>query len=170
MIKWEGGLLPAQILGYIDLTFMATGMSVVLRNRKTVEKGVYAVIESANYVSNEDLGKDPITTDIFMEIILETEQLSPGGDVLLRRFYLVDVEAFEKHIVVIPNIGAIPKCRFLLMTPKAEWSDQFIWFIMLPRADDEAQMVATDDKEEQVEQEEEEDGDTAGEEEDTDGN
>jgi hypothetical protein len=182
MIKWEDGSLPAQIWGYIDLTFMATGTSVVLfmatgtsvvlRNGKTVEKGVYAVIESANYVSNEDLGKDPITTDIFTEIMLETEQLSPGGDVLVRRFYLVDVEAFEKPIVVIPNIGAIPKCRFLLMTPNAEWLDQLIRFIMLPHANDEAQMAAMDDEQEQAEQEEEEeeDGDTTGEEEDTDGN
>jgi hypothetical protein len=169
MIKWENGSLPAQIWGYIDLTFMATGTSVVLRNGKTVEKGVYAIIESANYVSNEDLGEDPITTDIFTEIVLETEQLSPGGEVLARRFYLVDVETFEKPIVVIPNIGAIPKCKFLLMTPKAEWSDRFIQFIMLPHADDEAQMAATDDEQEQVEQEEEEDGDTGEEDEDTDG-
>jgi hypothetical protein len=95
--------------------------------------------------------------------------LSPGGEVLARRFYLVDVETFEKPIVVIPNIGAIPKCKFLLMTPKAEWSDRFIQFIMLPHADDEAQMAATDDEQEQVEQEEEEDGDTGEEDEDTDG-
>jgi hypothetical protein len=174
MIKWEDGSLPAQIWGYIDLKFMATGTSVVLRNGKTVENGVYAVIESANYVSNEDLGEDPITTDIFTEIVLETEQLSPGGEVLVRRFYLVDVETFEKPIVVIPNIGAIPKCKLLLMTPKAEWADCFIQFIMLPRADDEAQMAATDDKQEQVEQveqeeEEEEDGTTGEEDEDTDG-
>jgi hypothetical protein len=77
----------------------------------------------------------------------------------------VDVETFEKPILVIPNIGAVPKCKYLLMTPKVEWADQFIQFVDLPHAEDEAQMAATDD--EQGQEEEEEDGDT-GEEEDTD--
>jgi hypothetical protein len=96
---------------------------------------------------------------------------APQNAVLARRFYLVDVETFEKPIVVIPNIGAIPKCKFLLMTPKAEWADRFIQFIMLPHADDETQMAATDDEQEQVEQEEEEeeDGATGEEDKDTDG-
>jgi hypothetical protein len=95
---------------------------------------------------------------MFTNIVLETEQLSAGGDVLLRKIYLVDVETSEKPILVILNIGAIPKCKYLLMTPKVEWADQFIQFVDLPHAQDKAQMEATDD--EQGQEEEEEDGDT----------
>jgi hypothetical protein len=65
MIQWDSGSLPTQIWGYIDLTFTPTGMSVELSNGKTVEKGVFAIVESVEYVTKQDLGENPITTDIF---------------------------------------------------------------------------------------------------------
>jgi hypothetical protein len=114
---------------------------------------------SAEYVTEQDLGENPITTDVFTEIVLETEQLSAGGDVLLRKFYLVDVETFKKPILVIPNIGrSHSQVQVPVDDPKVEWADQFIQFVDLPHAQDEAQMAATDD--EQGQEEEEEDGDT----------
>jgi hypothetical protein len=168
MINWDPVPLPAQIWGYVDLRSLATGMRVPLRNGMLVEKGGYAIIESCEYVPivpKEDRApgeEDPITSDLFTEIVLDTELLNEDGEVALRKFYLVDVETFLQPIVVIPNIGAMPKCKYLLMTPKSEWAEKFVQWIDLPHELDEEQMAPTDDEDEEdgdEEDEDEEDGD-----------
>jgi hypothetical protein len=54
---------------------------------------------------------------------------------------LVDVETFQEPIVVIPDIGASPKCLYLMMAPRSRWADDFTTWIRLPHDLDEAEMA-----------------------------
>jgi hypothetical protein len=119
---------------------------VVLRNGAQVQQGTFAIIESTDYVEvDEEPGPDVITSDLFTEIMLETNTLSEAGEVTVRKYYLVDVEAFKDPIVVIPNIGAQPKCKYLLMTPRSQWSEQFIGWLRNPHGEDRQEMAPTED-------------------------
>jgi hypothetical protein len=150
MINWEGGALPGKIWGFIDLTSMPNGTSVVLRNGAEVQQGAFAIIESADYVElEEEPGRDVITSDLFTEILLDTNTINEEGVVTVRKYYLVDVETFKDPIVVIPNIGAQPKCKYLLMTPRSQWSEQFIWWLKNPHEEDRQEMAPTEDDPEQ---------------------
>jgi hypothetical protein len=130
MIEWQTGEYPAQICGFLDLTQLTEGASVKLSNGTVVQKGVWAVIESCDYVNIEDGQRK---SEIFTPIIMET-QIDPS----LRRFYLVDVETFKNPLVVIPNIGT--KREYLMMTAKAQWGPDFVHWIMQPHHIDEAEM------------------------------
>ena len=149
IIDWqEVGELPAKIWGFLDLNDIPEGTErqlLSIHGMTIVKKGVFAIVESADYIPlQENPGPNDITSDLFTEILLETEVNDAKGDVITRRFYMVDVEAFVKPIAVIANIGAIPKCRFFVMTPKVEWSQQFIQWIEMDHAADTMEMAPTD--------------------------
>jgi hypothetical protein len=135
MIKWEEGDFPAHIWGFVDLETIPEGVQVDLTIGKTVERGVYAIVESCNYVDEENP-----ESDIFTPLLLETTALSESGEVLTRKFYLVDVETFKEPIVVIPDIGSNPKCKYLMMAPRSQWADDFKAWIGMPHENDEAEM------------------------------
>jgi hypothetical protein len=135
MIKWEEGNFPAHIWGFIDLETIPEGVQVDLTINFTVERGVYAIVESCNYVVEEHP-----ESDIFTPLILETTALSASGEVLTRKFYLVDVETFKDPIVVIPDIGSNPKCKYLMMAPRTQWAEDFKAWIGMPHEHDEAEM------------------------------
>jgi hypothetical protein len=148
MIDWEGvGALPAKIWGFIDLSCMPKGTTVLLTNadEAQVHQGVFAIIESAEYTEvPEEPGPEVITSDIFTEIVIDTTTIGADGKVQVRKYYLVDVEAFKDPIVVIPNIGSIPMCKYLLMTPRSKWSDQFIGWLKNPHEEDRQEMAPTE--------------------------
>jgi hypothetical protein len=130
MIEWQTGEYPAQICGFLDLTGLREGVSVKLNDGTFVQKGVWAVIESCNYL---ELDPEDRKSEMFTPITLETQENSSR-----RKFYLVDVETFKGPIVVIPNIGT--KQDFLMMTPRAQWGTDFVKWIMAPHTIDEAEM------------------------------
>jgi hypothetical protein len=142
MVRWTTGDLPAKIWGFLDLSAIPEGTEVPLTvGIGSVESGIYAIIESADYI---DVDEDGITSDLFTELQLETRELSHDGELVSRRFYLADVESFVGPMVVIPNIGATPKCRYFQMTPKEEWSKQFAAWIDMDHADDAMEMAPTE--------------------------
>ena len=145
MINWDGGPQPAKIWGFVDLSCMPLGRRITLTNGKEVQQGVFAIIESADYVEMEENAAEVITSDLFTDIVLETSMLNAMGEVAVRKYYLVDVETFMDPIVVIPNIGAQPKCKYLLMTPRAQWSEQFVEWIKAPHEEDRVEMAPTED-------------------------
>ena len=146
MIRWTTGDLPAKIWGFLDLSVIPEGTKVALSvGRDSVEKGIYAIVESADYIQMvENPGPTDITSDLFKEILLETEALSEDGEVVDRRYYLVDVECFVGPMVVIPNIGATPKCKYFEMTPKAEWGEQFARWLDMDHKHDAMEMAPTE--------------------------
>ena len=54
------------------------------------------------------------------------------------------MESFIGPMVVIPNIGATPKCKYFEMTPKAEWAEQFARWIDMDHKDDAMEMAPTE--------------------------
>ena len=146
MIRWTTGDLPAKLWGFLDLSAIPEGTEMALSvGKDSVEKGIYAIIESADYIEeDENPGPTDITSDLFRECLLETEMLNDAGDIVQRRYYLVDVESFIGPMVVIPNIGATPKCKYFEMTPKAEWAEQFARWIDMDHKDDAMEMAPTE--------------------------
>lgn len=134
MIQWQEGNFPAQIWGYLDLTAMPDGCSVKVDENNVVVSGVYAVIESALYVDEEDPW-----SDIFVPLQLDTMAVTDDGHLKTRKFYIVDVETFKDPIVVIPNIGSID--QYLLMKPRREWAEDFIAWLEMPHKHDQMEML-----------------------------
>ena len=134
MIKWHEGDYPGQIWGFVDLTFM--GQEQVQFNGIPVGSGVWAILESADYID-----EDQPMSDIFTPLMLETNEISDDGDVVRRKFYLVDCEAFKDPIVVIPDIGSIPKCKYLMMAPRSRWSEDFIQWVKMSHNNDKMEML-----------------------------
>ena len=145
MIQWEEGELPAKIWGFVDLSALPEGTAAPLSvGCNSVEKGIYAIVESAEYTEVDDDDPTKITSDLFTEILLDTKELNDDGSVKERRYYLADVESFVRPMVVIPNIGATPKCKYLEMAPKTEWAEQFVQWVEMDYADDVLEMAPTE--------------------------
>jgi hypothetical protein len=120
MINWSTGDFPAKIWGFLNLSELPEFASVRVNNSTMVSKGVWAVIESCNYVPEPE---EQRTSELFKRIILDALSFAADGSVEGRKFYVVDVDSFKQPLVVIPNIGT--KCEFLMMTPRDQWSDDF---------------------------------------------
>ena len=115
-----------------------------------VGSGIWAIVESCEYVEEEEP-----ESDIFTPLMLETKTLSEDGDVVDRKFYVVDVESFVRPIVVIPDIGAVPKCQYLMMAPRSQWAEDFVEWIKVPYGVDEEEMMAAEEPDEEDEEVEE---------------
>jgi hypothetical protein len=128
MIEWDTGDYPAQIWGFVDLSTLPVGAMLFLRDGQALEKGVYyAIVESCDWIPEEIPG-----SDLFRPLMLETISLSQDGDVQERKFYLVDVETFKQPIAGVPDIGAKPKCQYLMMYPCVQWAQDFTAWIDMP--------------------------------------
>ncbi|MCA1807754.1 MAG: hypothetical protein LC687_07900, partial [Actinobacteria bacterium] len=134
MIHWQEGDHPAQIWGFLDLQDIPRGRVVKVDERTTVRRGVFAIVESANYVE-----EDAPLSNIFTPLVLDTAELSEEGLVSVRKFWLVDVEAFKDPIVVIPNVGT--KDQYLLMKSREEWANDFVQWIEMPHKYDKIEML-----------------------------
>jgi hypothetical protein len=140
MIAWDSGDYPAQIWGYLDLSALPPALSVPLSEGLDVHQGVWAVIESYNYVALNDNDRQ---SEIFKPIILDTYDVGDDGvpDTSVRKYYLVDVSSFMRPLVVIPNIGT--QCEYLMMTPKVQWGEDFRNWLREPHANEDREMKDT---------------------------
>jgi hypothetical protein len=134
MVKWNEGQYPAQIWCFVDLTGFPTGKTVQVGDI-VVEKGIYAVVESATV----DVDSEAIS-DIWIPITTVVKRMSAGGEVMEKKFYLADVEAFVSPLCVMPNIGAKPNCRYLMMKPREKWADDFIQWLRMDHKVDRMEM------------------------------
>jgi hypothetical protein len=76
MIAWDSGDSPTQICGYLDLSALPPALSAPLAKGIHVQQGVWAVIESYNYVT---VTSDKQPSEIFKPIILDTMMLVMMG-------------------------------------------------------------------------------------------
>lgn len=136
MIQWDQGEYPAKLWAFVDLTALDEDEEVEVDDG-AVGHGVWAIVESADYVDEGDAPK----SDIFRPLMLETNHVDEDGVVGDRKFYIVDVETFKDPIVVIPDIGSKPKCQYLLMSPRSKWSEDFIDWIKSPHKHDVMEML-----------------------------
>jgi len=136
MIQWDQGEYPAKLWAFVDLTELDEDEEVEA-DGGAVGHGVWAIVESADYIDEADAPK----SDLFRPLMLETNHVDEDGVVGDRKFYIVDVETFKDPIVVIPDIGSKPKCQYLLMSPRSKWSEDFIDWIKSPHKHDVMEML-----------------------------
>ena len=131
---------PCQIWCFVDLRAIPAGVTVQI-DGVSVEKGVFAVVESAEYVPKIT---DPAHPDFGMISSLVspcTKQAKvwedeTQGKIGTRAFFLADVEAFVEPLTVYPDIGANHKARYLVVKPKNQWADDFQAWLRTPYAHD----------------------------------
>ncbi|NJL56628.1 hypothetical protein HC928_16790 [bacterium] len=134
MVRWQEGDFPAQIWCFVDLTNIPDGDAVQVGDLK-VDKGMYAVVECTTVDVN-----DEAISDLWIPITTVVNRLSNRGEVLERKYYLADVEAFVGPLCVIPNIGAKPSCKYLMMKSRDKWADDFIQWIRMDHRFDRMEM------------------------------
>ena len=147
LVDWGvHGKCPAEIWGFVDLEDFPDDWSLDYGGI-TVQNGVYAIIESADYVQDED---EVGLSDIFIPVIKEVNQIVQHGDqqgvVKKRKFYLADVEAFVEPIVVVPDVGSVPRCKYFHVKSRATWSNEFIKWIKMLHYHDEIDQEHEDEE------------------------
>ena len=138
MINWQEGDYPAKIWCFLDLRELPEDVEVEVTEQKwKLDSGVHVIIESAEYIEEED----PMS-DIWTLVQLETEEIDEQtGMVTGRKFYLVHVDTIKDPLCAIPNIGAKPACQYLLMKPRVEWADDFVAWLEMPHTNDVIEML-----------------------------
>lgn len=89
-----------------------------------LEPAVYAVVEGAKFVDDED---ELDLSEIFVPILKEVGGLT-GNAVSHLRFILADVEAIVKPIAVVPDIGGPPNAYFYTKD-RETWRTDFMAFL-----------------------------------------
>lgn len=135
MIQWDQGDVPAQIWAFIDLSHLNDEEEVELEDGTVIGSGTWAIVESAVFIDEGKCAK----SDIFKPLKLEAKEHDDAGHVLVRQYYIVDVECFKDPIVVVPNIGTSDE--FFLMAPRSQWSADFISWIKAPHKLDKTEML-----------------------------
>ena len=128
-VDWgRAGLFPSQIWGFFEVKCLDEGQSLrlphYLSDGADVYNGTFAIIESAEYMDNNE------SDSLFRDIKLEANEKLPDGTVRKRKFYIVDVEAFKDPLVVIPNLGT--RDRYLEMIARTKWSGLCRSWILAP--------------------------------------
>lgn len=87
-----------------------------------VQNGVYAVVESSEYQTDQKMVD---RSDIFIPIVKDVVQVGNKNRPWKRKFYLADVEAIHKPLVVVPDIGCKSKRDYFVVKPRNEWVEMF---------------------------------------------
>ena len=131
LVNWgHGGKSPAQIWCFLDLR----GLEDKFRRKVdgvTVQKGVYAVVESTAYEAAAP------ESDLFVPCVKEATRLNEDGTMAKRKFYLAEVEAFMEPVTVVPDMGHANKLRYLQVKPRKEWAAVFVEWLEAPHKLDE---------------------------------
>lgn len=159
IVDWGGNEgQPSEIWCFLDLTSLKEGV-VLQVGEIVVEKGVYAVIESADYLEtllereededNADAyrAQHETQSDLFRPIFKEV-QMNDNFVMARRKFYLADVEAFLEPIVVVPDVGSEQVTKYFQVLPRREWSTLFTKWVEQPHHYDEMDAEEKEEEEE----------------------
>ncbi len=141
LIDWDGyGILPSHIWCFVRLEDMPIGKEKLEYGGITLTDGVYAVVEVADYVEEEE---EAAASDLFIPLTLDVKGIDHKGEVTGRKFYLANTDAFEGPCCVIPNIGGQANSYFQVK-PRHDWSDLFVQWL---RAKHEYDVIDLSDEE-----------------------
>ena len=130
LVDWGGTEpQPCQIWCFLDLSGLPDNFKVQLDGIR-VEKGTYAVVESAHYLEPEpryypNEQRLRRVSDLFHPCVKEAAVLNANGSISKRQFYLADVEAFASPVSAFPDIGNEDKLRYLTIKPRNDWALDF---------------------------------------------
>ena len=126
------GRLPSHIWCFVSLSQMPKGRNKLNYGGIDLVDGVYAVVEVAQYDTDTvNIAK----SDLFTPLVLETEGFDADGDVIGRKFYLANTDAFVGTCCVIPDQGG-PKNAYFQVKNRAAWSAEFVAWLKTPHKDD----------------------------------
>ena len=136
LVDWGHGhgVLPCHIWCFVGLSGMPIGRERLQFGGIWLEDGVYAVVEVAEYNMDED---EATKSDLFTPLLLDVE-MDAEDEVVGRRFYLANTEAFVGPCCVVPNTGG-PKNAYFQVKPRASWAEEFILWLESPHKDDDAE-------------------------------
>ena len=126
MIEWGDGYgtLPCQIWCFVKLEGLpedsegsdedapGTGYKY---GGIYLENGTYAVVECGHWDEEQD---EVAMSDLFVPFFKDKRGKK-------RKFYLADVEAIERQMCVVPDIGCQGGNRYFQVKSRAEWVDEF---------------------------------------------
>ena len=125
LIDWgRDGKLPGKLWGFTDLRKLPANCHLNYGAIR-LQPGIYAVIETAFFSVDEER---VARSEIFVPIIKEVSLIA-NGQVQKLKFFLADVEAFLKPLVVIPDIGGDINAYFLVKD-RETWRQDFISFLL----------------------------------------
>ena len=141
LLDWgNGDKTPAQIWCFLDLSCLGDKYHEKV-DGITVQKGVYAVVESTHYEAEE------ANSELFKPCIKDARDLKKDGTIETRQFYLADCEAFLEPVTVIPDIGHANKQRYLQVVARNKWATSFEeWLVDPHNLDDMSDEVKEDKK------------------------
>ena len=99
-----------------------------------------------------------VRSDLFVPYIKDFASLDDSNGIESRRFYLADVQAITSPICVVPDWGAVPKCKYFHVLSRPEWVVEFVSWLRDPHDDLEKHIKGD---EEPLIEEDEEDSDEA---------
>lgn len=150
---------PALIWCFLDFSMAPDNFSLQFRG-SSVKKGVYAVVESTVYEDRmpqkktekpknsnrrpqkkqkKEVNPESKGSPLFKPIVMHTMSNEEGGDGM-PLLSLVDVELIVSPCCVIPDLGSQNIFRYLLLTPRSEWSKLFIKWMKQPHKYDKEEM------------------------------
>ena len=135
IVDWgaQGGQMPAEIWCFVDLRDLKTGVTVRIGDC-FVQKGVYAVVESGCYLDEMDEGRQQMyatTSSIFRPFFKEV-QMNNDAEMVRRKFYLADVEAFVEPVTVVPDVGCADIIKYFALIPRRDWAGNFTKWLDQP--------------------------------------
>jgi hypothetical protein len=135
MIDWGGpnSTLPGQIWCFVIIDTMVETDDDFRHGGIIVENGHYAVIECADYAQDR---RENQKSDIFVPIKKDVAQTADGDRPWRRKFWLADVEAITKPLVVVPDIGGKEGVEFFIVRQRDEWVKEFKAWLDRPDQDD----------------------------------
>ena len=127
MIDWgQDGEQACKLYGFVDLTQIPEDSSIEYGGIAEVGPGLYAIVESSFVIEDEDGESDHLFVPIRKDVLEITNNM-----VSKMQFYLADVEAFLRPLVVIPDMGGNSNDYFLLKS-RQDWRERFIDYLEAP--------------------------------------
>ena len=127
-IDWqEDGILPCKLWGFVDLTSLRETANVTIGGLTSIVPAVYAIVESASYVEDENLrAMSQIFVPIRKEVLRQDE-----NRVTRLKFYLAYTDAFVEPLCVVPDIGGGTTDYFIVKNRRA-WKEEFESWLETP--------------------------------------
>ncbi len=128
MVDWgDDGVLPNKIYGFVDCRELPHNFRLNYGGLDYVDPGIYAIVESATAVSRRQAGS---FTEMFTRITTDVAQIRRNRVEKLQ-FYLADVKAFDRPIVVLPDVGGPPN-SYIMVKRRVEWRADFSSWLRKP--------------------------------------
>jgi hypothetical protein len=123
MFDWGGPnkTYPGQIWCFVVIDSLDDQKTFVHRGVE-VENGHYAVIESTDFVR---MATGAQASDIFIPIVKEVARTGHENRPWRREFWLANVEAITRPLVVIPDIGGKKGIEFFIVKQREDWVVEF---------------------------------------------